>query len=372
MREKIFIIGYYGWNNTGDDAMLYSLLQNLNEYYDDVEFSILSRSSLITPPLKNEARIISSDRPVMAFWEIINSSIFILGGGTHLYDYGKKKNRILRLSQMLVLVTIAKIFRKKIYLLGIGVESPTTTWGKHLIKNICKLADKITLRDSFSYSVLNEMGLKDNIIRSFDLAALLPYPSSYNKTNVLNEKRVLGISILPFYEIYYNNKEKDELLISNLAKDLDEWLRNEPEGMIYLFIFKGESKDDDARITNMLQKQLEQSKRVKLIDYDPHPVEMLHKIAQCSAFIGMRYHSCLFAYLAGIPMIIIDYAEKNRSLAYDIGLNGNAIISLDSVLNGKFSTFLTNLQTDPNQFRATLPRGKAAYIAKNAFREALN
>lgn len=215
------------------------------------------------------------------------------------------------------------------------------------------MADLITARDSLSYKVLTELGIKSTFLQGFDLSALLEVPHK-EKSNLGYDTKILGISILPFFEIYYNDKQKDILFINKIAEGLNRWLSCHERSLIYLFVFKGKSNDDDVLMTERLMELIKKKERVLIVPYNPNPLETLAKVGECHAFIGMRYHSCMFAYLNGLPLLIINYAEKNESLKIDVGLPDHSIISLDEILEGKFECFLDKLYEDPDKFIATM------------------
>lgn len=368
MRQQIFILGHYGWKNTGDDAMIYALLQELYLSYPKSTFAVFSPISIVVPTETKHLVKFVKPIPRIVFREIMKSKVFILGGGTHFYDYepGNKIKRMKIMLQMFIIILWAKLFCEKVCLVGIGIEPFSTKWGKTISIMMCKMADFISVRDTLSYNFLNEHGLGRKVTLSFDLAALLSVPSKcdYSKKNM--DEKVLGVSILPFFEIYHYNKEEDCKFIDELCKSLNQWLKRNEHSKIYLFVFKGKSRSDDVLITEMLQKKIGDSEKVKIVTYNPNPIEMLCNVAQCHSFVGMRYHSCVFAYLTKTPLLIINYFQKCQALAEDIGLTKDAIVSIEDVLNGKFQGKLEKLQDSPDKFIAKLPIDTAIYMAKKS------
>ena len=364
IKRQFFVFGYYGWNNTGDDAMIYALLRKLHILDASITFTIYSQKPITVPSeVRDLVKFVSESKKVLR--EIKRSSAFIMGGGTIMYDYGYNMNllnvkRLLINLKILLLIIWAKLCKNKVYLLGIDVGSVTTFFGKFILKQIYRLSTFISVRDNLSYTVFNELGGGNKVLLAFDLATLLPLPMTKR-----TKENILGISILPFFEIYHGDKEKDRLFVHEIAKGLNQWLKRDPRNRIYLFVFKGKSKADDVLITEMLRKQLNPSERVKLIPYNPDPVETLSKVAQSDAFVGMRYHSCMFAYLTDTPLLIINYFQKCQALAEDIGLPKHAVISLEEILNGQFEKYLEKMQEHPDDFVATLPVDMAKQMAKN-------
>lgn len=365
-KHQVFIFGYYGWKNVGDDAMLYALLQELHILNPKTEFAIPSSIPIIIPPeTKSRVKFIKPS-PLVVSREILKSSAFIIGGGTHLFDYGSKIRALLIQLRILTLILYSTLLRKKVYLLNNGLGPFSTAWGKFLAWLICYLADYISVRDEASYRFLTSWGFTSKSSLAFDTSALIE-PLNENKGSAIKtgNKKILGISVTPVFEIYYNSREKDLLLINKIAEQINDWLKRDLQLEVYLFTFKGQSKDDDVLVAKLLQGQLRPLERIKLVSYDSDPRSLLAQIALCDAFVGMRYHSCLFAYLNSIPLLIVDYHPKCRALAKEIGLAEHAVISLEEVLNGQFGERLKNLMESPKNFCATLP----VELARNRARE---
>ncbi|MCL0069458.1 polysaccharide pyruvyl transferase family protein [Dehalococcoidia bacterium] len=363
-KHQFFIFGYYGWKNVGDDAMLYALLQELYALDPKANFAVLSAVPVTIPPqTEGKIRFVKLS-PLAVSQEILRSSAFIIGGGTHLFDYGNKI-RVLKIQlSILILVTYSKVLRKKVYLLNNGIGPILTTWGRILTKLICHLADYISVRDGASYRLLASWGFTGKVSLAFDLSALIEPLDETTNNPLENNKAILGISVTPVFELYYNSRERDFLLVDEIAKAINEQIERNPQWEVYLFIFKGKTKDHDVDITQLLQQRLQPPERVKLIPYNPDPRRMLDKVAQCHAFVGMKYHSCLFAYLSNIPLLVIDYHPKCRALAEDIGLPRQAVMSLREILDGQLTQRVKNLTESPENFHATLPVSLARSRAK--------
>lgn len=367
-KHKFFIFGYYGWRNVGDDAMLYALLRELHASDPKANFAILARMPVVIPSQVKSRTTFVKLSPLAVLWEVLKSSVVIIGGGTWMHDYGKRVTNMRTLLILFILALIAKVFNNKVYLIGHGLGPLTTVWGKILARLICQLGDAISTRDKSAYEILKVWGFRDKASVGFDLSALLE-PLDETKSSRLekveSDKQILGISITPVFEIYHGQREKDILLIDRIAEPLNKWLARDSRAEVYLFVFKGKSKDDDVQITALLQERLQPTERIKVVHYDPDPRSMLGQVAQCFAFLGTKYHSCLFAYISKIPLLVIDYHPKCRALANNIGLPKQAVISLEEVLNGQFYERLENLVNSPKDFYATLPISLAKKMARD-------
>ena len=369
-RQRVFIFGYYGWQNTGDDAMLYVLLQELPGVFPEAEFVVLSRIPAVIPTSAKDRVRFVKPAAIPALGELLRSQVFVIGGGTHIHDYGQGIQIAKILLRLLIIVTLAKLSGNRVYLISNGVGPISTIWGRMLTKAIFHRVDSITVRDSTSYQTLKRLGIvkADKVSLSFDLSArLTPLPDNNIKESA--DKKILGVCVTPVFKLYYDDREKDLLIISEIARGLNQWLIAMPRLYVYLFVFKDGPRDSDVQITELLEKQLKPAARVRLIPYNPNPRQTLAQVARCSAFVGTKYHSCLFAYLSRVPLLIIDYHPKCRALADEIGSPKPAIVSLNEILKGQLGKRLQNLLEHPEDFLATLPTNLARERAKAVVKE---
>lgn len=343
---QIFFFGHYGKKNMGDEAMINVLLSELSKYFSSNSFAVFSPTNIeFLPEIKNHIKFVSPKISVL-FKEIKSSSLFIIGGGTQFYDYGPGVERFLILFKLFLIVAFAKLFCQKVYFLGIGVERPKKVWSKFLIKYSYKMADFISVRDQNSIKILNELQINTKITLSFDLASLLELPSK--KLHLRNNK-ILGISIIPYF--YINGKKSsDDSFVETLAVSINSWMKKNLEWTVELFVFNDDDKYGDKQVTEKLKGYIEEQDRVNLNYYNSNFNEILTKIGECNAFIGMRYHSCLFASLLKVPLLVIDLFEKNESFINEVGLNEMSLISMDEISSGKLEKYLFLIERNPDDF----------------------
>jgi len=353
MKRQIFIFGYYGWKNVGDDMMLYGLLQKFGNKNPGVTFAILSQNPVIVPTKVKNRIVFVTPSIFRVLKEILRSYAFVIGGGTHLFEYGNKIKIFKIQLRLFLIVLYAKILRKKVYIVGNSLGPFQSGLGELLPKVICNIADYISVRDKASYKLLVNWGFAEKASLSFDLSVLSGFLWS-RKRSLAESKRVLGISITPVFKIYYRDK-KDLKVVNEISKCINEWLKDEVKAEVWLFTFHGPSYDDDVFITKLLQDKLKTKERVKYIGYDPNPKKMITQMGQCNAFIGMKLHSCIFAYINSLPLLVIEYHPKCRAFAEEIGLPKNAIVTLEEILNGQFENYFKRFQEHPENFLPTLP-----------------
>jgi len=355
-KPRFFLFGAYGRRNTGDDAMLYALLRELSVANSDASFAVLAQNPIIVPnEVESDIHFVKPIIPIV-LKEILNSSVFMIGGGTHFHDYGSNKLRWNKvIFKILTLILLSKIFRKYVFLVAIGVGPITNFLGKIQVKLICVLSDFISVRDKASYKVIRSLGVKKDVLLTFDPAVLLEPMFNTNPTKKTKDRKILGVSILPVFKLFFETEEMDLLLIKEIAVGLNDWLKEDLQNVIHIFVFNDEPKGGDLAISKLLYERLQPSRRVKLIPYDTSPIMVLSRIAKCYAFVGMRFHSCIFAYQNNIPLLMIEYHPKCSAVAETIGLPNHAVISLNEIISGKFKEYIKNLQRRPDSFVASIP-----------------
>mgnify|MGYP000856172517 CR=1 FL=1 len=344
MTREIFILGYYGWKNTGDDAMLYSLLEGLKGVFNDSVFNITAASRPLLPEGVS-VNLVSPGVNLGFLGALLRSSIFILGGGTHFFDYGSTFRRIMRLTQIFLLTLVSRAAGKDIYFMGVGVEPPAHAWSRFLIKNTCRMATRIFVRDSISMEVLEEMGAGDRAELSQDLAFFLDHERPVKR------RGLLGVSVMPYHEIYLGDESGDEIIVREFTGAIREWLELNPENSVKLFVFNGEPPNDDERISRRIMGIID-DERVQIEPYHEDPLETLRRVGSCEAFVAMKFHAALFAYLNDLPTVIVEYALKNRALAIDAGFPGTSLVGLDELDGTRLRRAIRDLSMNPDSYRA--------------------
>jgi polysaccharide pyruvyl transferase WcaK-like protein len=302
-----FIYGYFGWRNTGDDAMLYAWLDRMN---DSDEAFVLAREPSFIPEHKKVTWVRYNIFAVAK--SIIKADRFVIAGGTHLSDYGTPSRILIILGRIFLLVLFARIFHKQVCFDSIGVVC-RKWWSYLIIKSTCKMAHRITVRDSVSKYALGKMGLKTKLVDD-----LTKHLLRYVHQSAMPHRHILGVSVTPMNSIYHKDELTDLKQASLLAKDIDKWLFNSVYDEVRLIIFKDGTKDDDREYTRLLYSFLKMRAKTVIVPYNTNPISHMQTIAECERVISTRFHACYYAYIMGTPFVSISQHPKNRALLTDI------------------------------------------------------
>jgi polysaccharide pyruvyl transferase WcaK-like protein len=197
---KIMISGYYGFNNTGDEAILKSMVRAFKEKIPQIKIVVLSHSPLQTSQAY-QIKTINRLHLIDIIRCLRDTNLFISGGGGLLQDSTGKGWSIL---YYLGLILVAKIAKVPVMIYAQGIGPINKKISKLLIKWILNKVDLITVRDNSSKELLENLGVvKPSIYVNSDPVFLLKKKNidhtidSYPNIQELNKAEVLKIKLEP-------------------------------------------------------------------------------------------------------------------------------------------------------------------------------
>jgi len=354
-----FIVGYFGMRNTGDDAMLYGLLTHMGKAFPKATFNVIAARPIIIPEsVANKVSVSITSHPISyilkTLREISRCNVILNVLGSSLYGYKGNKRYIRTLGWHMVIVLCARILRKLVYMVNIGIGPLPVWWSRIMTTVILKASHLITVRDMDSYYLARRLGVRTDMLHlSFDLSVLIPEAEQKHSRSTQDGINILGISILPYHSIYERDPTGDLHLVQEMAKALNRWLRENDSRRLKIFIFRGLSKEDDCSIAHCLA-HLIRLPQVEVVPYNPDPNCTLAEVKKCDAFVSMKLHSAIFAYLAELPQLVVTYLPKCLSFAKEIGMQEIAMISIEEILQGKFFDMLSKLVDSSNLYMPSL------------------
>jgi len=354
MSRDFLLLGYYGRQNTGDDAMLVALVRKLRAWFPSCKLRVTTNHPDLLPPEVVQASVESVSLSIHALIQGIHKSeAVVLGGGTHFHDLGSKPRYFWLLLRFAVLFAYARLTVKKVVLVGIGIGPLRTWWSRCLVALILGCSHVVMVRDPDSLQLARKLG-KSMSLLGFDLAVLLESGDNAGRISEY-ESPILGINLLPAFDIYYHAAQRDQELVEALSEALEGALSGSNRWRIRLIEFKGSMAEGDTTMMGALWEALvHRQVSVEKPVFEKDPERMLEIVKGCDAMITMRYHACLFSFLAEVPSIWIDYHPKNASLAHDVHLPPKALVPLE-VASDEIADRLLDLLAKPESFVAESP-----------------
>lgn len=301
--KKVVISGYYGFGNTGDEAILSAMIKALKTYIMNVEITVISKDSAKTSSLHN-VKSVQRNKPFDIFRAILKCDLFISGGGGLIQDV----TGVSTIQYYLGMVFLAKILGKKVMYYAQGIGPIMTDRGKSITRFITNMIDVATLRDDESRRCLVNIGVNSPpiVITADPVLALEPEKDDMIemllcKEGIKKSDFNVGISIRPW-------KTNCEYL--KVISEVSDRLINEFNARIILIPFQ---KSQDLEICEKVRSMVKGNAIVVNGDYSPS--ELQGMIGKMDILIGMRLHSLIFGSTLGVPMIGIVYDPKVRNFS---------------------------------------------------------
>ena len=399
---RISILNAYDFRNLGDLAIILCQISWLRLHHKDP--SILIHSSF----WKTNAKILGASsvpplvrsnpsqnalfrlfypiyvamlfylRTGLKFREFSRADLCILSGGGYFYSSNSFfPSRTFFLSALSGILAKKAGVRTFLFPQSIGpINKAVDLW---VIKQLCRVLDRIFIRDRKSELFLSRQGLGTgktffvpDIVNAMPL--LLPhfYDASIKKTG-------LGISVVDYSFASSFDSVALNHYLSVLSNSAAHYFSQTGEPIRLFVQVSIPNVDDDLPIAKLLYQLIRQ----RGIPVDIFPVDSplekyIHAVQGCRFFIGSRMHACIFALSSAVPTIGLAYQPKFfglfeqyeiRRYVYPIQAVSTAWLcsALDSMISGEHEirTFLRKKSVHlANQVVSTLTDNTQDFFIK--------
>ncbi len=153
---RIAVSGYYGFRNTGDDAILAAVITTLKAMAPGVEIAVFSNAPAETRHCYG-VKAVNRWNPFSVCWTLLRSDLLLSGGGGLLQDVTAGGVRSICYYLAVVLLALAQ--GKPVVYYAQGVGPVRTRIGRWLVRIVSNRVDLITVRDDASREDLLGMGI---------------------------------------------------------------------------------------------------------------------------------------------------------------------------------------------------------------------
>ncbi|MEO0353695.1 MAG: polysaccharide pyruvyl transferase CsaB [Cyanobacteria bacterium P01_A01_bin.3] len=282
---RAVVVGYYGFGNSGDEALLLTLMQQLPE---SVEPVVLSNDPARTAELYG---VETCDR-----WNLRNihrlfrsADAFIWGGGSLMQDSSSWRNPLyygglMRWAQMYELTTIAW---------GQGIGPLQRGWVRWLTRSCLQRCESVSVRDEGAARLLQTWGIAHK---------LAPDPVwSLSATDYQPDWESPAIAV-----VLRHHPLLTPARLNTIQRALDI-LQAQTNAQLLLMPFQA----TDVDLAQSMQGACQASSRVVRIE---DPRQLMAAFGSVKLAIAMRLHGLILAAAAGIPVFGLSYDPKVKLL----------------------------------------------------------
>lgn len=298
---RIVLSGYYGFDNVGDEAILYAIIQSLKEYYPEVGIVVLSNKPEKTAHTYGVEAVNRWNVAEVA--KVIKGADgLISGGGSLLQDETGRKS----IPYYAGVMKIAQFLKKPVFVYAQGMGPVASRINRMIMKNTLQAAELLTVRDESSRQLLKEIGIKQPV-------QIVPDP-------------VMGIDATGFQSGWMEHKQFTGRIISVSVRDWTddlsylkkvaaslEVLSKNGHNIVMVPMHGKHDWKTSKRVTDMMKEE------VHILPYESSIQEKMAAIKDSDVLLGMRLHALIFASTGMTPFAALSYDPKIDSFASIVG-----------------------------------------------------
>lgn len=294
-KTDIVISGYYGHNNSGDDALLAAIINDIKALDNNIRITVLSNKPKETQAIYGVDAVYRFNILKIAK-AIKNSRLLISGGGSLIQDSTSSRS----LHYYLNIIKLALKYGIKTYVYANGVGPVNKEHNKKITKEILNKVALITLREQDSEDVLRTIGVSTPPMYVTSDPAVSITPGTKEELNdiLASENIPSGEYVVISLRNWKSNAYKSSVI------ELSKYLK---ENYSLNCIFVPMQYKNDYQICSECAKH-------GYVLNSPHNFNEIMTIAAHSKLVvGMRLHMLMYGANACVPVIGLVYDPKIKA-----------------------------------------------------------
>ena len=326
-KESIVFTGYYGMGNFGDDLFGAVSAWGAAKFWD-VEYKVLAprimdvKADYSVPDWFNKNIYASSNilgqlsRLGFTLREASRINQFVFAGGS---VFSTASSGVMK-----VIENIAKKSRLGMSGIGVSVGPFTNKEDALKVKSFLQRFDYLSVRDNASYAIVKDFNLDFPVYMAGDLAGAFQTTFEISGEKKQRSKPIIGIALCNFESFVGQDPEvenkRNQALIGGTIQAAKKC-----DARIHVFSLNNHPEFGDDHLAKVLCEKLSKDGiEHKLIRNSNSSLEdVWHQIAICTAFLSVRLHGAIVAYLSDIPFALVEYHQKCTDFLEDIGQDEN-------------------------------------------------
>ena len=331
MNPRVLICGYYGFGNSGDEAILSVLLGDLETVFEHPSITVVG----------GNVESIAADHHVDAIhWTNIGmlrdkaqaSDLMVLGGGGLFQDQQEFDPAALLtpahggMTYWAGFALLSHLVDKPLAIYGAGVGPLSTKEGRRLTAASFKAAAAASVRDQESSGLLAELGFHG-------------VPVTADPVFRMTADRKVGLKILANEHVPEGKtliavgirSWAGDGFVAGLAEQLDRLIEAHDARVVFVpFQTSPHRAENDPAAALRVMTAMNRRSRAAILRGTYTPEDKMAVQSAADVVIAMRLHSVIMAAASGVPVVALAYDPKVVSTMKALGADGMTL-DLDEV-----------------------------------------
>ena len=364
--QSVLLTGYYGFGNTGDEAILSALVAGLRRRLPAARIVVLSGDPGQTR-YRHGVDAVPWRDPLSIAQEVRKCDLVVIGGGGLFQDYdGVETGTLLTprhggITFYAGPAILAALAGKPFAFHGLGFGPLESAEGRRIAAAVAQSAARISVRDEGSRALLESLGVPAaRVTLSADPAFLLA-PEGLRPEDVLigmgiePRSPIVGVALRP-----WSRGVDPEAWEREAAAGLDLFLERTSGTLLFVPFEKSPwSDDDDFALASRVRRRLKHADRTAVLSGLISPGDTAALIGGCDLVVGMRLHSAVFAIAGSVPPVAIAYDPKVAALLARSGLS-ELVLPIGTLSAAALVEKMELAHAERGRFRAELEAAASA------------
>lgn len=331
---KITIIGSFHGHNSGDNAILSSIVSEFRSVIPTIEFRVPTTRPDIYIKYGVEPIPIGKRRNAftrMSFnmlgvpplLSIYKSDMVIITAGI-LFDMKLLNPWFNYLFSLSIIVAFANLLKKPVICYNVSVGPIKTRLGRILLRNILNKVNLIILRQEESLYLIKELNIPSSKIHLGADVALNTTPAPKERVeqileelNINLNEKLVGVNLNSYIDevVIEPKKRLSKPVFSKFMAEVCDYLI---ENFDVKIVFIMTAWMDDYIVEMTRNKMKHKSKSVIVYNWKYQHNEIMGVLGKLELLIGSRLHSIILACSMFTPVIAINYSPKVKDFMTQI------------------------------------------------------
>ncbi len=306
--KKIVVAGYYGYRNSGDDAILHSICQDLRQLNQNNQITVLS----------NEPNLTMKEYPVHAVYRfsllkviraLKQSDLLLLGGGSLIQDMTSTRS----LYYYLGLLWIAMLFKKPIIIYANGIGPLVHRYNRPFTRWTLNRVNVITLRERLSKEALSLLKItKPQIEVTADPVFNLQIKKEQSINEILHREKIPTDK--PLFGVMFRSWNNQSHYVATMARICDALV----ETYDCYIIFVPMKYPSDLTVAIDINAAMEH--KGTILEHRYNEETLINFMGHMDLMLCMRLHAMIYGALEHVPMLGFNYDPKVEYYAKELGI----------------------------------------------------